>query len=688
MFLDFNLDQIVFIDNKNVLDYAIEQDKPEAVLTILNYKNENKSKNEISANISNVLMLSAINNSPKIIEILIKNGVEPDVTINGQTPLDAANRFLNAEAFEILMKASGLKAINKKKYKDASVQILIQAQDNPIKAARLLDMKSNTEIAEIVEYVLNPSDSQPQYLSLIGNSAKAKLLIFKNKQLSQNLKAVFYSELQKSYPESKAYVILETGLLRFTTVPKLSELKVQKEQTDEISSERPLSHKEEVELLVEYKITRIGQLDSWKPDPRATQDLDAKYLKEYISSMEKTHNSMKKQLKKEIQWLEDIKNQNTAENRKAVLKELLLNRTVLREQELWTQYGHYYAENYMRSEPYTFEEKINLFIEFEETKLKEDIDQAIAEGKDKAFSDFKKDMANSSIKRYRSFLKGTEKLSFSDKQYLSASLSIFPGELVKHDKPLDAEAVEAFFGVNVQGHSKNDINLAFYARKNDNRLVFGALDKQFDLSKVKNSDGESLLETIIIKEGCITPPYERKAGDKTRQLFYSKDFEFERKSPDGYDLVYLFLNYLVEQTDYPIVLDENNFISRIFNDFYEVYDFYDLDLNRKITPAGGTFLHWFIDMLIAYTPDEKMENIGNSPVITRKVTHIIDSWMVDDFKKFIASHGELNRKAVDNNGLTAYDYYKKNQDKIYPYMQNRSTFKKEKTKQVMKEILR
>lgn len=339
----------------------------------------------------------------------------------------------------------------------------------------------------------------------------------------------------------------------------------------------------------------------------------------------------------------------------------------------------------MSKQPYTIEDRVRLTIELEKKTLPERIaiERARNASDSKRLIEVMKKMSNNKIAMYENYLKGNGNLSTLEKQAMSGN---YAWQLFQNKLPLDPKGVEDYFGITVDKKmSQGDVNLAYYSWKNNDTSLFRTIDKQFNLTGVKSPDGKTLLEAML--------------ANKELNPLYSNDFNFNRKNDNGEDVLYLFLKSLLDRTTYSIYGYDQ------FDEFMTANSIYNFDLNRKITPSGGAFLHWFVDVLIFKTKDKLTQNKNmesqwgstltshiqlsskSEDKIYRAFGDVIADY-INDFKVWIALNGnEFNKKVEDNNGLTAFEYYKQNKDKILPYF---GTFgeNQEKTKKVMKRILK
>lgn len=642
-FLNAELDKVVKIDDKDILNYAIENDKAEAVLTILNYRNKNESQKGITQNLNNALMLCAIENSPKTITSFINNGVSVNTKVNGQTPLEVANELMSVEAYEVLLKASNTKS---NKTNKGLTGLLSLSKKDTKTAAEDLDSRSDQEIMELIDFVLNINAPKTEYLNFIGTSQKVKSIVKSNETLKKRISIIFFEELQKDIPYSKAHVIIQTGLLSFDSMPMYSDVVIQENQGKKV--DRPLSYEEEIDLLIKNQTKNTLMYNQMTVSEAITKNMITQW---------------KEEAQEVIKHYESIKGQDTKENQDEILTKVISVLKQNKQYELLRQYGFYYAQNLMLKKPYSMKDKVRLAIESDKRS------------KDQYSSDYSiiEREKEKRLKKYNDYLSGSGELSDNEKKFIN---SLFIYDLIHLDKRFDTDAVEEYFGIKIN-KNEGDISLAYYAWENNNPLLFHALDEKFDFSQKTGQNNTSLLERIV-KKG--SPGYYGKYYDpnsllgnmagsvlggakeqherilksfkstlssdnqtnslikkeisdyekhKRRELFYSKDFDFESKSKDGETLLFIFLYNLINDAS-------------LFHEFKDIVSLYNIELKNLRMQDGGTVLHWYAKNMKDFAEYENL---------------------ILDFGNYIKQF-DIDSSIRDSKGQTAWDIFNANKDNI------------------------
>ncbi|MFY0626265.1 MAG: hypothetical protein JXR07_08225 [Reichenbachiella sp.] len=94
------LDKTLVVRDVSILNYVIQQDKPDAVQIVLNKYVEDQNKEEKQLTIRRAVMLCAVNNSEASLKKLTQLGISTDFNLEGNTPIDVAE---NAESMDALL---------------------------------------------------------------------------------------------------------------------------------------------------------------------------------------------------------------------------------------------------------------------------------------------------------------------------------------------------------------------------------------------------------------------------------------------------------------------------------------------------------------------------------------------------------------------------------------------------------
>ena len=234
----------------------------------------------------------------------------------------------------------------------------------------------------------------------------------------------------------------------------------------------------------------------------------------------------------------------------------------------------------------------------------------------------------SSGKQFRKTIEKIYKKNYSSKEKEDSWQSMYNDRDDKEQLIKRLIAQDYSMGLN-ETIKRIDKNIAFIAYERNNQKLFKAIDKQYNLSDVKDND-------ITLKDYIFN--FEKPVLDK---VYYSEDFSIVMDKN-------LFKNQLSKIIDFEIKYDsivkyrkseieiQKFYVEKLFNTF-------DYKKNQKLSMTEGTILHWTIDDLLKKTKDWINK----------------EGYINTDYYKCIFILG-IDPKILDNQGLTAFDYLKKN----------------------------
>lgn len=124
------LHQSVKIDGNSPIIYAMKIDQADVVFAFLNTELEGKPQSVIKRKVQSALFMTAILDAPNTIQKFVDLGFSIDFTIDGKTPLDAAEESLAIESFDKISKLLGGQSKYNFENSDAiKVQNLLSAAD-------------------------------------------------------------------------------------------------------------------------------------------------------------------------------------------------------------------------------------------------------------------------------------------------------------------------------------------------------------------------------------------------------------------------------------------------------------------------------------------------------------------------------------------------------------------------------
>ncbi|MEO9474885.1 MAG: hypothetical protein ABJG41_05110 [Cyclobacteriaceae bacterium] len=604
-FLDAGLDKTIKIGSNNILTQAITLDQPDAMQLVLNKYIDGLSQSEINSKLQKTIMLCAINNSPNCLERFIELGVPTDFELKGYTPIDVANKAQSGEAFNFLMDNSERKGYYENKYADSPTLFFAKAKTDISAAISQLNTMSTSSAQAIVSGLLDEANSEPDYMEILSTSVVAKDIIRSTPKFSKKALQNFAGEVKKASPGSNAAKYLSSDLVSFDQIPSLAEIKPQEVKA---TPQEP------------KKMVETGQ-------------------KGY--SLNSRLNMMFSQMETGLQSFRDMEtNQYFSEEQKRT--------SIKKSEEYVRKYRAYLSGTPMPKD--------------EENELDGSVYIALANDTEGAYSDYKEGF----IKHIRENYTVVNEVSFKDKTQttidrlevvqnemgtdMSGAINMYKGYLNK-SKPASYEkdAVNNYYGMyalsqgrpideysisrldqpgyvssgtttTVQAETtvslSDDENIAYHAFNSKNYELFEALDRKFDLSKVRTAEGKSLFLAMITSGGMFS-----------NEKYISNDFDFNMMI-DGISVK----QYYLEERGTRLYGEElKNFINLM-----------NLTPDAKVTVNGGTMLHWAIQRVI----DAEGQRTPEIDYLSRLSEYNFDPY------------------AEDNDGKTAWDLFSKNEKVI------------------------
>lgn len=202
----------------------------------------------------------------------------------------------------------------------------------------------------------------------------------------------------------------------------------------------------------------------------------------------------------------------------------------------------------------------------------------------------------------------------------------YPPFAKKYGLPLDDASVTNTFSQKkvIVYEDLEEKSLTLVAFAFNNYDLFSELDKKFNLGKIQEKNGKSLLSNMLIDSNKMT----------ANSVYQSDDFDIK----NSVKLEDIICN-LTEGSSYISYKTVSPVITLIKN--------YKLE-NHQITEQGGTILHWYVETLLKEIEGEKL-NV--------KSTHI----------ETIAKGLNINKSILNDDGLTAYQIFDNNFSKIKKY---------------------
>ncbi|MEP0368420.1 MAG: hypothetical protein ABJN36_16205 [Cyclobacteriaceae bacterium] len=603
-FLDAGLDKTIKIGSNNILTQAIILDQPDALQLVLNKYIDGLSQSEINIKLQKTIMLCAINNSTNCLQRFLELGVPLDFELKGYTPIDVANKAQSGEAFNFLMDNSERKGYYESKYADSPTLFYAKAKTDISAAISQLNTMSTGSAKSIVSGLIDEANSEPNYLEVLCSSVVAKEIIKSTPELSKRVLQKFASQVKSASPNSNAAKYLLSDLVSFDQIPSLAEIKPQ-----EVKTTPPVAVEKIVETgLKGYSLSsRMNMMFSQmeiglqtlrdmetneyftEEQKRKSVQTSEEYVRKYRSYLSGT--PMPKDEENELDGSVYITILNDAGGAYAEYKE---------------GFGKYIRENYTIVDEVSITDKIRTTVD----RLK------IVQ--EKTGTDM-----SAAINMYSSYLNKSELASYE----IDAVANYYGMYALQMNKPLDEYSMQKLqngvsYGVPSTTAASTSKSLAdqesivYHAFNSGNYELFEALDRKFDLNKVKTTEGQSLLKAMVTSGGIFS-----------RDEYLSKDFDFNT-SIDGASVV----QYYLDKNGDNLYGDQlQNFITGM-----------NLAPAGKVTKNGGTMLHWAIQRVI----DGEGQRSGEITILSR-----LEQFNFDPY-------------AEDKDGKTAWDLFSKNEKQI------------------------
>lgn len=196
-FLSSGLNQIVQINGRSILQYAIQSDQPDAVQVILNKQIESKTQKEVQNALYKTIMLATINDSYKTIQRFIDLGVGIDFEFKGHSPIDIAEKVNAQKAFNLLLENTTRLDFYKQKYRNSST-LQKKEFENYLNTKNyqainvLIQGIENQEVkAELMDKLLNVFYRSPEHLPLLEYFPEYKTSISRDASIQKQYEDLF-----------------------------------------------------------------------------------------------------------------------------------------------------------------------------------------------------------------------------------------------------------------------------------------------------------------------------------------------------------------------------------------------------------------------------------------------------------------------------------------------------------------
>lgn len=601
-FLDSELDKTIRVDGKSILNYAVRLDQPDAVQLILNKYVEDQTQDEINEKLQKTIMMCAVHNSTQTLQRFIDLSVNVNFTLQDHSPIDIAEKVRASEAFSLLLDHSDQKGHYSAKYANSPTLILAMARSNPAGAAESLGrLYGNSGFEEMVSYMMENLDDHPEYIGILGSSKEASNFIQADRGLKQQILYKFKDQVLTEYPASTAHLYLKHDLVNFDHIPLLSELEPEKETGQEIVSETGPDEPGTEQFNIGFKTEIL--IERWKEQLKETEQSDlftGKQKKDFVDAYKKLLTDLQ-----EIQSKATTGTVSEEEERKIDMYFIghLMGDIKNDFEHLRKPFHDYLLNKYMVVEHISSKEKLKVIIE--------DLE--------------KQGQAKETVQYWKDLLK--KGLSASEENTVNY---LYLQYALKLALPLDNQSLNRLLEnpYNTGNNTPDNMDqqsLAHIAYEKNNPQLFRELDKKFNLAEVTDAAGRSLFETMLTSDyfsNLVFLEQPNEQFDSDRLAYYSTDFNFDEKL-QGLHPVYTYL------------INKSSLQTHHFTELAEIYHAYDIDPNSRITPDGGTILHFLATQIREYSYIANLET-----------------------PKFIAKMG-LDKKIKNNEGQTAYDVFNK-----------------------------
>ncbi len=630
-FLAAGLDKLIRVNGKSILSFAISLDKPDAVQTILNSYIKGKSQSIINQKVQKTLMLCALNDSEKTIKRFTDLGVAVDFKIKNYYPIDIAVKSNSSKAFYTLLNLSNQKEFFQNKYGNSIISILSLAKNKPESAVEKIDLLSDREVEEIFKKLMS-NFANDNYLKTITKSKKLKSLLTSTDTYYNQLLNYFAEEIKRKSSDSKAAAIYNTGIFNFNHIPIYKDLVKQEVKGSE-------AFKDESEFYtyaLEYvKNKQISELDK---------------VKENIETDK--YNTLKNNLEREV---DQLKRKTLDKASKQEINEKLYTTLAgsgdLYNNKLRNGFAKILEQQYGLGE-FTALEMYNKVVEL----LREEI---------KTANDLKRKQLLDYLKKIEPVKKIAETALVGSANYRQIEQTYIQVAL-KRGAALPKSLVDKLKMKFVNNFGTNDEkeNIAYLAYDYDNLDLYKALDRDFDLSKVKTTAGKSIPELLIDESKKPTSFFfsSLNNGKNNNKIikYWSEDFNAN------------YSDLLLKAKAKDIFYNNSGFYTsankgKDINELLTIIKEHNFDINSKLDDEGNTLLHLIVKELHAdllYKDWIGGRWFGNGELAS--------------YNRFLlVLKGGVDKAAKNNNGETALDLFKQKERKIIQTMVlNLKTLKK------------
>lgn len=641
-YLDAGLDRAVRVNGYSLLTYTVRFDMPDAMQLVLNRKVDGLTQPQIDQMLQKVIMLCAAHNSYECVQRFKDLGVNTDFKLDGESPLQVAEKTMSPDAYRILSggKVSAPSASSTGVVSTTS--ILAMADSDPIGAAKLLEQVTDEKaLKAMVKEMVWDLDRSSGYIKMLGASPKAKQTIEQVPEIKARLWDEF-EDAARYHRESKpsmAHLFLSSGLIKLEKVPTLSELREMQNSVIQKMNDEKLS-KPENAASNSTATAYSGSLTEAKMLDLLIENIEGLIVK--MKDNQYATTAAISNLNNTLKIWQDLKvKSNLSAEDKHLIHAGMYGYINHDRDGLHASYAvpvyEFLTAHYGGGKPVSTTEKLDVIIQGMRT--------TVAEGKaeipESAF-DFWEGMKKN----------GPTEAQVAIVNSSYANQNIYAGKKVEQEildqlvnKKSDEQKSEVYLKSLNDIRSDDNISIAFRAYNSMNTELFKVLDEQFDLSKVMETENQSLFEAILMAEG--NRGNMEKAG---HEVFYSRDFDYTKPIGNSYPL-----NIYIRHTDRNVTerWNPSQYKYRKFMEYLkEVEANYGVNLvDVPVTNNGGTLLHLFVEMLANAQP------------------HRLD---VDPFLVYLEK-SRANRSATDKRGQTAYDLFATNKREVYEALE-RATY--------------
>jgi hypothetical protein len=235
------LDQVILVNNKNLLDYAIINDESELVQIIFNQLKKNTPEKEIDIKYKKTTMLASASNAKKTLNNLYDNGVALDFKLNNRTPIDIAFETYSVDAYNFLIEKYNGSINYKKKHDNKGIRVMQSSDKDIDNAVTLLNnFNDENDLISTISKMIDLLPKKTHYASILGKSNKALNIIHSNNIFKTKLEKDFHDQII-IFPgdNSLAYLYIENNLLKYQHLPTLEEINSKIQSNNIAETKRP-----------------------------------------------------------------------------------------------------------------------------------------------------------------------------------------------------------------------------------------------------------------------------------------------------------------------------------------------------------------------------------------------------------------------------------------------------------------